>query len=184
MGKPGEGPCGILRDAIKQERDGIQFYTDAAARSRHHLGKAMFTSFAGDEKEHLNRLEKLLKVEGELQDDLPEIAGMTSAKERLLSVFGQMKDGTEYTIHPEADDIDALKIAIEIEKNGHKLYEKACSEADDTRIRELFKFLAKEEIIHYEILRNTYNYLDGIDKLHAKEEDRGYDLWVRMINEI
>lgn len=184
MGKSGENSLNVLDIAIKQESDGIKFYTEAAGKCRHHLGKAMFQSFVEDEKEHLKRLRKLQKAEiGSLKDAKHE-SDTVGAKERLLSVFCQIKDKLEITIQPESDDIEAIKIAMEIEKGGHRLYEKAYEDAGDAREKELYKFLAKEEIIHYELLKNTYNYLNSVDKLHAKEEDRGYELWVRMINEV
>ncbi|MGR3178613.1 MAG: ferritin-like domain-containing protein [Candidatus Anammoxibacter sp.] len=184
MEKSGEKSLDVLNIAIKQESDGIKFYTEAAGKCKHHLGKAMFKSFADDEKEHLKRLEKLQETEmGSFKDDGLE-SKIVCAKERLLSVFTQMKDRLESTIQPESDDMEALKVAIELERTGHRLYETAYDETNDARAKELYKFLAKEEIIHYEILRNTYNYLNNVDKLHAKDEDRGYDLWARMINEV
>ncbi|MGR3219857.1 MAG: ferritin-like domain-containing protein [Candidatus Anammoxibacter sp.] len=183
MEKSGGNPLDVLSVAIKQESDGIKFYTDAYEKCKHHLGKAMFKSFADDEKEHLKRLKKLQEAEtGSFQNDVAE-SNIVEAKERLLSVFGRMKDRLESTIQPESDDMEALKVAIELERTGHRLYETAYDETNDVRAKELYKFLAKEEIIHYEILRNTYNYLNSVDKLHAKDEDRGYDLWARMINE-
>lgn len=183
MEKSDENILNVLDSAIKQESEGIKFYTEAANKCKHHLGKAMFQSFVEDEKEHLKRLKKLQEAElGSFKDSAHESKDL-GAKNRLLSIFSEMKDKLESVVQPEADDIEALKIAIDIEKTGHKLYEKACEEATSTSEKELYKFLAREEIIHYEVLRNTYKYLNNLDKLHAKEEDRGYDLWVRMINE-
>ena len=184
MENSGGNPSDVLNIAIKQESDGIKFYTEAADKCKHHLGKAMFKSFAADEKEHLKRLQKLQDAEiGSFKDDVSE-PKIVEAKERLLSVFTQMKDKLESTVQPESDDMEALRVAIELERTGHRLYETAYDDTDDARAKELYKFLAKEEIIHYEILRNTYNYLNSVDKLNAKDEDRGYDLWARMINEV
>ena len=183
MGNSGNKSLKALDMAIEQENEGIKFYMEAAGKSKHNLGKSMFQSFVEDEKEHLKRLKMLRKTESlELKSKGHDV-GSPGAKERLLSVFHQMKDELETIIRPETDDLEGIKIAMDIEKTGHKLYQKGYEDATDPREKELFKFLAKEEIIHYEILKNTYKYLDNLDKYHAKEEDRGYDLWVRMINE-
>jgi len=168
----------VLDSAIQQESEGVRFYTEAANKSKHHLGKSMFQSFVEDEKEHLHRLTKLRDAESvELND-----SGIKGAKERLLTVFSNIKGELDSLIKPDDDDLAAIKSAMVVEMKGHKLYKQGSDAATNAREKELYKFLAKEEIIHYEILKNTYNYLDNLDKDTAQDEDRGYDLWVRMIN--
>ncbi len=173
----------VLDVAIKQEKDGIKFYTDAANKSKHHLGKSMFISFVEDEKEHLKRLEKLRQADASPLGAVGSEPGFKDVKTRLMSVFDEMKDELGAVVQPDDDDLNALKVAMDIEKTGHKLYKAGSEEATDPKEKDLFKFLSKEEIIHYEILKNTYNYLSNLDKLNAKDEDRGYDLWARMVND-
>ena len=169
--------------AIKQESDGIKFYTEAADQCKNHLGKAMFKSFVEDEKEHLHRLESLKGAEvSSLNKSLVPGEKAGGVKVRLLSLSSEMRHKLDSCIKMEPDDLEALKVAMEIEKKGHTLYNDVAKECDNPDEKELYKFLAKEEILHYEILKNTYKFLDNVDKAHAKEEDRGYDLWVRMIN--
>ena len=185
MENPSENSLKILDAAIKQESDGIKFYTDAADQCKNHLGKAMFKSFVEDEKEHLHRLKNLKDAEATAfkQSAAPDVK-TKGVKERLLSLFSEMRHKLDSGIETEADDIEALKVAMEIEKKGHTLYNDVAKECDDPDEKELYKFLAKEEILHYEILKNTYKFLDNVDKAHAKDDDRGYDLWVRMINDM
>ncbi len=170
-----------LDTAIKQESDGVKFYTEAINKCKHPLGKSMFQSFVEDEKEHLKRLKKLRSAES---GSLHSMGDTQSAKDRLLSVFSDMKGELESIVKPESDDLVALQVAMDLELKGHKLYKTGYEKATCEREKELYKFLAKEEIIHHEILKNTYNYLDNLDKTTAKDEDRGYDLWARMINEV
>lgn len=172
-----------LDAAIEQESDGVKFYTNAVDKCKHHLGKSMFQSFVEDEKEHLKRLTKLKNAEYVEPSNASGLADIKGAKDRLISVFNQMKDQLGAIIKPESDDLEAIKIAMDIERAGHKLYKDGADHATNDREKDLFKFLAKEEIIHYEILKNTYNYLNNLDKATAKDEDRSYDLWIRMINE-
>lgn len=184
MEKTNINSMSALTLAIEQENDGIQFYIDAANKCKHPLGKTMFQSFVEDEKEHLKRLKTLQKVEAGSIMKSEERTGYSGAKERLKSVFSNMRDTLKSVIQPETDDLEAIKIAMNIEMKGHELYKNGLKAASNPREKELYRFLAKEEIIHFEILKNTYNYLDNLDKWKAKEDDRGYDLWIRMINEI
>lgn len=185
MEKTNKNSISALTLAIEQENDGIQFYMEAANKCKHPLGKTMFLSFIEDEKEHLKRLKTFQKAEAGLsimKDE--EMTGYSGAKERLKSVFHNMRDELKSVIQPEMDDLEAIKIAMDIEMKGHQLYKNGLKASSNPREKELYRFLAKEEIIHFEILKNTYNYLDNLDKWKAKEDDRAYDLWIRMINEI
>ncbi len=181
----GENSLKILDLAIKQESDGIKFYSEAADQCKNHLGKAMFKSFVEDEKEHLHRLMNLKNAEASsFKKSIASDGKTEGVKDRLLSLLSEMRHKLDSGMESEADDIEALKVAMDIEKKGHTLYSDVAKECDDPDEKELYKFLAKEEILHYEILKNTYKFLDNVDKAHAKEEDRGYDLWVRMVNDM
>ena len=47
--------------AIKMEKDAIDFYTEAAGKTEHPVGKKMFMSITEDEKRHLKMLSAIFK---------------------------------------------------------------------------------------------------------------------------
>lgn len=49
----------------------------------------------------------------------------------------------------------ALQMAIQTEIDGHNFYQKFAARTDDPNARAMFERLAKDEIMHLELLRNT-----------------------------
>ncbi|MGR3218980.1 MAG: ferritin family protein [Candidatus Anammoxibacter sp.] len=176
----------ILRDAanfaLRQENDGIKFFCEAAEKAHNPLGKAMFRSFIEDEKEHIRRLEMMTagivepeKTPGSFEDDGP--------RERLKTIFEEMQGSISNDIPTDAGDLDAIKIALNIERKVYKFYEAISAEALNVREKELYKFLAREEIIHFQILKNAYTHLSNLDKWHVEETDRTYEAWMELIKD-
>ncbi|MGD2206222.1 MAG: ferritin family protein [Anaerolineae bacterium] len=51
--------------------------------------------------------------------------------------------------------LTALQMAIQTEIDGHNLYQEFASRTKDPNAQEMFERLARDEIIHLELLRNT-----------------------------
>ncbi|MGB9710570.1 MAG: ferritin family protein [Thermodesulfovibrio sp.] len=47
--------------ALKMETDAVKFYTEAAEKVSHPVGKKMFMTIAEDEKNHIKMIEKALE---------------------------------------------------------------------------------------------------------------------------
>lgn len=56
--------------------------------------------------------------------------------------------------------IGALKMAIRVEQNGYRFYQRAAEETDDPGGKELFTSLAEDEIAHESILRRRLESLE------------------------
>ena len=154
----------IKSSALQMELDGIKFYNDLAEKTFHPLGKAMFKSFVEDEKLHVNDI--------------------INPKERLTTIFQKMGDELKKKVNPSTNDIDAIKLAIEIEENGIKFYEKYAKEAVDAKEKETYRFLAGEEKTHLDILKNSLEYIQNTELWEAEKEGRIYEMWINMINKI
>ncbi len=138
--------------AIKMETDAISFYTDAASRTSHPLGKKMFESLILDEKRHLRMLEGILK--GMEMDFEMKVIG------DVKTVFSDFKDQMMQRIQATTDEKEAIKIALEMEKEGFHYYQEVAGKATDSRERKLFEILTREEESHYQLLNNTYSFLE------------------------
>ncbi|MBU1062069.1 MAG: ferritin family protein [Candidatus Omnitrophica bacterium] len=68
---------------------------------------------------------------------------------------------------------DLLKEAIEMEEKGYKFYQEASKKAKDEVVRKTFDFLANNEILHIESIKELYNTLKDKGELPQIElEDK------------
>jgi rubrerythrin len=148
-----------IKIAIKMEVDGMNFYKNAAENTSNALGKKMFLSFVEDEKKHLKALEEVFK--GADKDTLESMFQSSDPRERIKTVFSSASEevaGNEAS-KADPDDIKALEMAIQFEKDGYGYYLDKAETAESVTVRELFKMLADEEESHLEMLTNTHTFL-------------------------
>lgn len=142
-----------VETAIKMETDAIAFYKEAARRTGHPFGKKMFLSFVEDEKHHLCALRDLFRnrdIEYVLREPLKNIHTIfTDLRSEMLDHIGST-----------TDEIAAIKLALDMEKESYHYYERVARDAVGEKERKLFEQLADEEEQHYRILENTDLYLE------------------------
>ncbi|MBF8275458.1 MAG: rubrerythrin subfamily [Candidatus Brocadiaceae bacterium] len=166
--------------AIQMETDGIKFYSDLAAKTLHPMGKAMFKSFAEDEKSHAKRLRALLSNDKEASPSGEKDTAHPG--ERVVTIFQKMGRELKHKVDVNTNDIEAVRLAMKMEESGTKFYEQAAKDARNTKDAETYRFLANEEKIHCAILKNTLECLENAEKWEAEKEGRIYDVWMNMIN--
>jgi rubrerythrin len=141
----------ILRQAIRFEENAYEFYTNAVQTvERPHI-REVLSDMAGEEVKHKERLQALL-------------AGDTT---RIISVRkqGEIEDLklAEYLVPREldagADLQDVLIVAMHREKSSHEFYTTMASIADDVDAKELFDFLAQQELVHKNKVETLYDQL-------------------------
>ena len=141
-----------LEMAKKMETDAIQFYTDAAGKTGYEAGKKMFLSITEDEKRHLVLISDLIKG---MNITINDVSPMNKVK----TVFESMKGTMMKKVAASKDELDAFKIAMEMEKEGAKFYQQSLESAKTEKEKALFKRLIEEEQQHYAIFANTYSHL-------------------------
>jgi rubrerythrin len=149
--------------AIKMETDAIKFYREAAEKTKHPVGKKMFLSITEDEKRHLDALSRILKG---LDIHLQDVSPMNNIK----TVFESSKDEMMQRAEATTDELEAFKIAMQMEKSGMEFYKKAASGAKTDKERQLFEKLIKEEEEHYNIFSNTHFFLSDSGSWFMWEE--------------
>jgi rubrerythrin len=141
-----------LEVSMKMETDAIKFYTEAAAKTRYTAGKKMFETITEDEIRHLEMISKIIKG---MNITIADVSPM----KRVKTVFESLKDEMMQKVEASKDEMEAFKIAMEMEKEGEKFYEKSLAEAKTDKEKALFKRLIEEEKQHYAIFSNTYSHL-------------------------
>jgi rubrerythrin len=149
--------------AIKMETDAIDFYREAAEKTQHPVGKKMFLSITEDEKRHLEILSQIFK---EININLEEVSPMQNIK----TIFKSMKDAMIKRIEVTSDELEAFKIAMQMEKEGIEFYKNAYNQAKTEKEKLLFERLVKEEQQHYDIFANTYFFLSDTGNWFMWEE--------------
>ena len=149
--------------SIKMETDAIKFYKEAADKTRNAVGRKMFLSIAEDEKRHLDMLSQLLK-------GLDLTMKEASPLKNVATIFEEMKASMMQRVEATADDLEAFKIAMEMEKEGKEFYEKAARSAPTEKEKALFGRLVREEEQHFAIFSNTYNFMKDTGNWFMWEE--------------
>jgi rubrerythrin len=149
--------------AIKMEKDAINFYTKAAEKTSYPAGKKMFQSVTEDEKRHLSMLSQIFKEVDVRMDDI-------SPMRNIQTIFESMKDAMMQRVIATQDELEAFKIAMQMEQEGIVFYKKVATEMDRPKEKALFERLIKEEQQHYEIFANTYNFMKDTGNWFMWEE--------------
>jgi len=152
-----------LEVARKMETDAIKFYTEAAGKTGYEHGKKMFLSITEDEKRHLAMISDLIKGMNIKIDDVSPMG-------KVKTVFESMKGTMMKKVAASKDELDAFKIAMEMEKEGEKFYRKSLEAAKTDKEKALFTRLIEEERQHYEIFANTYSHLSDTGNWFLWEE--------------
>lgn len=138
--------------ARKMETDAIQFYTEAAAKTKHAVGKKMFLSISEDEKRHL---EMIAQVARGLSIGPRDLTPM----QRVRTVFEEHKDEMMKKVAASKDEMEAFTIALRMEKEGEALYQQYLDAAKTDKEKDLFRRLIEEERQHYAIFSNSLQFL-------------------------
>ncbi len=152
-----------VETAIKMETDAVAFYKDAAEKTEHPFGRKMFSSFILDETRHLKMLEAILK-------GLDITIGDVSPKESIKTVFSELRGEMLERIHATTNELDAIRLAMDMEDRGFKFYKMQSEKLTDPKEKALFIRLTKEEEEHFNILQNTYSFINNIGDWFLWEE--------------
>ena len=157
-----------LEMAVKMESDAVEFYKKCAEKTSSAIGRKMFLSIAEDEQYHLACANKVISGQG-------FEPSKTTPKQDMKNIFDQNKNIMMQKVNASTDDLEALKIAMKMEEEGFKFYEKAAAEASSPSEKALFQCLAKDEQEHFAIFQNTCSYLSDTSNWFMWEDRAIYE---------
>jgi rubrerythrin len=158
-----------LEVALNNETREREFYLKHARRSKNALGRRMFQQIGDDELEHYQRLSDLHKKWVKQQkwpESLPLKVGNTIVKD-ILAEFVKKVDEK---LPSDADDLEAVRTAIDFEAKGAKFYADLRDSVTHPREKEFFDLLATIENEHYLSLKDTEEYLTDPASWYRKME--------------
>ncbi len=149
--------------AIKMETDAINFYTEASKKVKNKVGQKMFLSVAADEKRHLEMLGGILRgLDVHIKDAHP--------MRNIKTIFEELREEMLERVEATQDEMNAFRIAMDMEKEGVEFYKKSAAEALSPKERELFERLVKEEEQHFSVFANTYFFMRDSGSWYMWEE--------------
>jgi len=154
--------------AIKMERDAVDFYTKCAEKTDSPIGKKMFLSIADDERRHIACANKVVRGMG-------FEPSKTTPKQNVKTIFEKNKKTLSNKVTATTDDLEALTIAMQMEKEGVEFYRKAAAAASTPQEKALFECLIKEEQEHYSIFENSYSLLSDTSNWYMWDEHAIYE---------
>ncbi len=163
-----------LQVALTNEMWEHEFYLNNAKRTANAVGKAMFQQIAAEELEHYERLKQLAVVwekQGKWPETLPLQVKKTVVGDILLDVVRKSA-----TAQPsDADDLKAIRTAIDFEAKGAAFYARLSDESSESREKAFFALLAGIEQEHFSSLKDTEEYLTNPAGWYQKTERTGLD---------
>ncbi len=163
-----------LETALNNEMRERAFYLRHAARTKNPVGKAMFQQIGDEELEHYEYLKKL-HAKWEKQEKWPETVPLrvkdTVVKHLLLDSI----KGVEEKTGGDADDLEAIRVAIEFEAKGAKSYAELSDSVKDPREKEFFSLLSQIEHEHYLSLKDAEEFLTDPESYYRRSEHHGLD---------
>jgi rubrerythrin len=150
------GPTDALEVGIEREKEAGRFYNLAADVTADPHGKAMFRWLASEETWHRVHLET------QLQARLQGSPWLKWEERNSPVAAGEFPDlsetGDDY--YPSPDELDALRDAIETEKESMEFYRESAGATTDPAGRTMFVSLAAQEEGHLALLERQAEWLD------------------------
>ena len=153
----------VVRDALELtlaiERRGYTFYTNASRKTKNGSGRLMFQRLAAEESDHLRRLQaehqSLIRKNEWLKR---EPARLPLSRKIVEEIFPQ-KELLKIEVKDETSDLDALNIAMNLERRSHQFFSDFAKQISDANGRKIFMEFAKDEESHLRALVTEYNSL-------------------------
>ena len=144
-----------LRMAIATEKSGREFYNRAAKITGDARGRRVFQKLAGEEDDHLDKLQRRYYELTKQDPDLESRPTFLFFKGAASGLFG---DGV-HELHDGIDDREALRIAIRCERGSHEFFKKYASRFEESEGKQIFTEFADEEREHLDLLIREYRAL-------------------------
>jgi rubrerythrin len=145
-----------LRMAIATERSGLDFYTRAASMTKDSRGRTVFERLAGEEREHLERLQQRYQ---ELIEQDPQLEGRPTFLFFKGAASGLFAAGADELRKGGVDDQQALLIGIRCERGSHEFFKRYGERFEDSEGKQVFLEFADEERAHRDLLIREYRAL-------------------------
>ena len=140
-----------LGEAIRFEMDGRDFFLRAAEQTKNYFGKLMFETIAEDELDHVKRVREIYH---RWSDSGKWVSPpRVFEKKDLENIFQEAKEQIPKRVTVGTDEMEAVRLAIQMEMKGRQFYSRLAEEATEEAETGFYRLLAEEESQHLSILQ-------------------------------
>jgi rubrerythrin len=154
----------VVRDALELtlaiERRGYTFYTNASRKTKNGRGRLMFQRLAAEESDHLRILQAEHKSLLEKNEWLKREPARLPLSRKIVEEIFPQKELLKIEVKDETSDLDALNIAMNLERRSHQFFTDFAEQISDANGRQIFMNFAKDEQSHLEALVSEYNSIE------------------------
>ena len=163
-----------LELALKMEKEGREFYLKAGQKSQNELGKKLFLALADAELEHIEKIKQIYDaMKGAAS--WPDV-NTTFVKGKLPhTIFAEAIDNLGKLVKAAADELEALRIGMELENKGLIFYLDRSGQAVASGEKQFYQALVAEERGHYMLLMDSYEYLADPQAYFVRKERHSLD---------
>ena len=155
----------MVRDALELtlsiERRGYTFYTNASRKTKNGSGRVMFQRLAAEESDHLRRLQDEYRSLVQQNEWLKREPARLPLSRKIADEIFPQKELLKVEVKEETSDLDALNIAMDLERRSHQFFKDFAEQISDANGRKIFMDFAKDEESHLRALRAEYQTLAG-----------------------
>ena len=145
-----------IKTAIQMEKDGYAFYKKASVQTSSDMGRDIFESLANDDQLHLEVFQKLFEDEIEKS----EWENLVNSSKKYVDIDIFPKDLKQIEgVNPDTNELDAIKIAMDSEKDAIEYYGEIKEKTKEEDIRQIINEIIEQEKNHYSILQDEFDYL-------------------------
>jgi rubrerythrin len=163
-----------LQVALTNEMREREFYLKNAARTSNPAGKAMFQQIASEELEHYERL-KELSEKWSKQQKWPETIPLKVKETTVSAILKDMVKKASKLPKGDADDLKAVRTAIDFEANGAVFYAKLRDDCSEPKEKAFFNLLADIEHEHFVSLKDAEELMTDPAAWYQNKESTGLD---------
>jgi len=151
----------VLKEAIRVESDGYNFYMVAAEKTEDPKGKTVLSSLAQDELDHGSMLKGLYQAVADKSGYKLERKRLRKKKPKAWSKSPIFSVEFKRKVKEGHFALCALRIAQLLEKNSIDFYRKNAKKSKHPELKSLFNFLVEWEKDHLKALVKQENFLSG-----------------------
>jgi Fur family ferric uptake transcriptional regulator len=153
----------VVRDALELtlaiERRGYTFYTNASRKTKNDSGRLMFQRLAAEESDHLRRIQAERQSLLEKNEWLKREPARLPLSRKIVEEIFPQKELLKIEVKDGTSDLDALNIAMNLERRSHQFFTDFAKQIADASGRKIFMDFAKDEESHLQALVSEYNSL-------------------------
>ncbi len=146
-----------MKTAIEMEKSGYRFFTEAAIKVEHPVGKKLFNRLAAEEIHHLRTFERIFS-ELSKGNDWSQITSTVIPKKRVPYFDEARKqfEPTNLTV-----ELDYLKQALDLERKAIDFFENAIRSAKSEAAKAVFERILAEEKGHYDLIQSEIDSINN-----------------------